>query len=238
MFRGSTLGTAVIAILVAIMIAAVAAWLFGFDMPGDDETFSREAPRVVALLALLIVIGVPMLLGRRHRVTGLLKGLGIWLLLGVVLVTAYAYRADLQQIGARVLGTLLPGTTIAAADGTITVVRDPRDQYRVSARVNGAPVDFLFDTGASAVTLTAADARAAGLATERLSYSVPVSTANGRGRMAAVRLDMLEIGTIRLSNVRAFVAPERALDTSLLGLTALDRLSSWRVEANRLILEP
>ncbi|WP_306027693.1 TIGR02281 family clan AA aspartic protease [Stappia sp. MMSF_3263] len=238
MFRGNLAGTLVIAVLVAVMVAAVVAFLLGVDMPGDGPMFSDKGPRVVALVALLIVIGGSMLAAPR-QVLVLLKWLAVWALLGLSLVTAYTYRSELDAVRQRVSGTLLPGTAMTdARTGTITVIRDRSRHYRINASVNGAAVGFLVDTGASVVTLTARDARAAGIDTAALSYTVPVSTANGISQVAAIRLESLEIDGLRLTDLRAFVAREEALETSLFGLSALDRLSSWRVEGDRLILQP
>lgn len=99
-------------------------------------------------------------------------------------------------------------------------------------------MEFLFDTGASALTLRNEDARAAGIDTDQLAYTIPVSTANGRSQVAAMRVNDLTIGSLRLDNIRAFVARPGALETSLLGMSVMDRLSSWRVEGDRLILVP
>ena len=238
MFRGSFAGTLVIAILLVIMTGAVIAFFAGAEMPADGSVFSDRGARIVALLALLVVIGGSMLAAPR-QVPALLKSLVVWAVLGLLLVTGYTYRSELQAVGQRVIGTLFPGTAMTdARSGTITVIRDRSRHYRINASVNGAAVGFLFDTGASAVTLTAGDARAAGIDTTALSYTVPVSTANGISEVAAIRLESLQIDTLRLTDLRAFVAREGALETSLLGLSALDRLSSWRVEGDRLILEP
>lgn len=238
MFRSNLAGTLVIAILVAVMVAAVVAFLLGVDMPGDGPGFSDSGARIVALVALLIVIGGSMLAAPR-QVLVLLKWLAVWALLGLSLVTAYTYRSELDAVRQRVSGTLLPGTAMTdARTGTITVIRDRSQHYRINASVNGAAIKFLVDTGASVVTLTAIDARAAGIDTATLSYTVPVSTANGISKVAAVRLESLEIDSLRLTDLRAFVAREEALETSLFGLSALDQFSSWRVESDRLILQP
>jgi aspartyl protease family protein len=238
MFRGNLAGTLVIAVLVAVMVAAVVAFLLGFEMPGDGPGFSDSGARIVALVALLVVIGGSMLAAPR-QVPALLRAIVIWAVIGLLLVGGYSYRAELEAIGRRILATLLPGTAITdARSGTITVIRDRSRHYRIGTQVNGASVDMLFDTGASAVTLTARDARAAGIDTDALAYTVPVSTANGITEVAAVRLDTLAVGDFRIQDLRAFVAREEALETSLFGLSALDRFSSWRVEGDRLILQP
>ncbi|WP_425087606.1 retropepsin-like aspartic protease family protein [Stappia sp.] len=237
MFRNGFAGTMVLVVLGIVIFAAILAFLTGTDMPGDGTMFSDAGPRIVALVALLIVIGGPMLAAPR-QIPALLRGLVLWTLFGLVLVGGYAYRTELEDVGRRIMGTLWPGTAIEDRAGTITVVRDRSRQYRIKAEVNNASVDFVFDTGASAVTLTQDDARAAGIDPSILSYTVPVSTANGQSTFALTTLDELRIGSLRLDDVRAFVARPDVLETSLLGLSALDRLKGWRVEGDRLILEP
>ena len=95
---------------------------------------------------------------------------------------------------------------------------------------------MIFDTGASAVVLTIADARAAGVNVEGLRYTVPVSTANGQGLAARTRLDSIEVGGIVRRNLTAFVTEEGALETSLLGMTFLETLSRYSVTRNSLEL--
>ena len=67
---------------------------------------------------------------------------------------------------------------------------------------------------------------------------MPVSTANGRALVAPVKIGSITIGDTFLRNVRGFVAREGTLDSSLLGMTALDKLHSWRIEGDKLIMTP
>jgi aspartyl protease family protein len=102
--------------------------------------------------------------------------------------------------------------------------------------INGAEIRTIFDTGASAIVLTRQDAEQAGISTDVLDYNIAVSTANGTGRAAAVRLDQVEVGGIMRNNVRAFIADEGALETSLLGMSFLGTLSRYAVTGNSLEL--
>ena len=95
---------------------------------------------------------------------------------------------------------------------------------------------MIFDTGASAVVLTLKDARAAGIDTKELNFTIPVSTANGTGRAARVRLDRIEVGGIVREDVVAFVTEAKALETSLLGMTFLETLQRYSVTQNSLEL--
>jgi aspartyl protease family protein len=106
----------------------------------------------------------------------------------------------------------------------------------VAAQVNGAHVPMVLDTGASAVVLTHEAAKAAGLPLEVLNYSVNVETANGRARAAPVTLDRLSIGGISERSVPALIAQPGQLRTSLLGMTFLNRLESWEVRGDKLLM--
>ena len=79
-------------------------------------------------------------------------------------------------------------------------------------------------------------AKAAGLPLEVLNYSVNVDTANGRTRAAPVTLDRLSIGDITEPSVPALVAQAGQLRTSLLGMTFLNRLESWEVRGDKLMM--
>lgn len=95
---------------------------------------------------------------------------------------------------------------------------------------------MIFDTGASAVVLTVADARQVGVNVAALRYTVPVSTANGQGLAARTRLDSIEVGGIVRRDLTAFVTEEGALETSLLGMTFFETLSRYSVTQNSLEL--
>jgi aspartyl protease family protein len=106
----------------------------------------------------------------------------------------------------------------------------------VRAQVNGARVPMMLDSGASAVVLTQEAAKAAGLPLEVLQYTTNVDTANGRTRAAPVTLDRITIGNIVERSVPALIAQPGALRTNLLGMSFLNRLESWEVRGDKLLL--
>jgi aspartyl protease family protein len=120
--------------------------------------------------------------------------------------------------------------------GEVVVNRRLSGEFAIAGRVNGARVTFLFDTGASAVVLTAEDARRAGVETSRLIFDVPVATANGGAMAAEARLDRISVGPVVMRNVPALVARRGTLDESLLGMSFLERLKSYTVERDRLVM--
>ena len=104
----------------------------------------------------------------------------------------------------------------------------------IDAAVNGAPVRLLVDTGASFVTLTPADARAAGISPGELVFNRRVSTANGSARMAPVMLREVRIGQLSIYDVPASVLEQ--LNISLLGMSFLSRLQSYEMRDGKLTI--
>lgn len=126
--------------------------------------------------------------------------------------------------------------TVIHSASVVSIPKDVRSgQYHYKGRVNSGYVDFLVDTGASAVALTATDARKAGLRASDLSYNVAISTAGGRNYAARVTLDQVALGGIILRDVEALVVKE-GLETSLLGMTWLGQLQEVKATPNALLL--
>jgi aspartyl protease family protein len=161
-----------------------------------------------------------------------------WSVVLAGIVTAYVRRDDLQGVVDRMIGEVSPGRTVANAAGDVVVARRADGSFTVAGRINNREARFIFDTGATAVVLTAESAAATGFDLETLNYSIPVSTANGRTMTAPISIDSLAIGTITERRVQALVAKPGVLRENLLGMTFLDRLGSYEVRGNRLILRP
>jgi aspartyl protease family protein len=104
----------------------------------------------------------------------------------------------------------------------------------VTAAVNGAPIRFVVDTGASWVSLTHEDALRAGVG-GALNYSVTMSTANGIAKAAPVTLREIRLGQLVVDEVSAAVLPEEH-GVSLLGQTFLKRLRSYEMHGDVLTL--
>jgi len=107
--------------------------------------------------------------------------------------------------------------------------------YWATARVNGVVVKFLVDTGATLVALNERDARRAGLAPENLQQNVNVRTASGRVKAAGAVIDTMEIDGVSVDDVSAVII-EEGLEHSLLGMSFLNRLESWDVTPNAIII--
>ena len=165
-----------------------------------------------------------------------LAALLLWAAIFGGLVGGYAYRSELREFSARVIGEVAPGQPVVTPGGEVVVARRMDGSFAIAGRMNGRDVRFVFDTGASMVVLTAAAAETLGYRSAALNYVVPVLTANGRTLAAPVMLDSLSIGSITERRVPALIARPGTLHENLLGMTFLNRLASYEVRGNRLIL--
>lgn len=190
---------------------------------------------LVVKIALLLFIGSAVLAVFRERFSQALEAALFWIAVALILAVGYTYRHDLKRVADRVLAELVPGRTVTRGK-TVEIVRGRGGEFQVGAQVNGARVSLVLDTGASAVVLTQEAAKAAGLPLEVLAYTVAVDTANGRTRAAAVTLDRISVGGIVERSVPALIAQPGQLKTSLLGMSFLDRLESWEVRGEKLMM--
>jgi aspartyl protease family protein len=118
----------------------------------------------------------------------------------------------------------------------VQIARGSSGEFVLRARINGVSAPMVIDTGATSVVLTYETAEAAGLPLELLDYDVDVETAGGHTRAARLTLDRLAIGKLVERSVPALVVPHGQMKTNLLGMSFLDRLESWEVHPDRLLL--
>jgi aspartyl protease family protein len=134
--------------------------------------------------------------------------------------------AQSEQIGPRIF-----------ASSIVELAASANGHYFTTAYINNSPVKVLVDTGASKVAMSFEDAQRAGLNPGLLDYNVPVSTANGITKAARVSLRRVEVDNILVRDVDGIVLPQGALNGTLLGMSFLAKLRSFRVRDGQLILE-
>lgn len=220
-----------IGILIAILIL-IAQNGQGTVGPLSADQFGSLAYKIALLV---FVTAAVMTLFRERFVQAITAGL-VWVIVGLVLVIGYSYRYELTAVADRVEAELIPGHVISHGR-TVEVARTNAGDFAIAALANGSRVHMVLDTGASSVVLTQDDAKTAGLPLDLLDYSVSIDTANGRTRAAPVTLERLAVGTLEEKSVEALVVQPGQLKTSLLGMSFLNRLQSWQVNGDRLVLK-
>ncbi|MBI6629777.1 retropepsin-like aspartic protease family protein [Pontibaca salina] len=151
-----------------------------------------------------------------------------WGLIFLGVIAAIGLWDDIRQ-------TVRPNLGTVTSDGRITVPRAPDGHYYLTLGINGKPIDFLVDTGATEMVLTLKDARLAGLQTKDLAFYGRAMTANGPVRTAPVRLDTVSLGPVSDHNLRAWVS-EGDMPQSLLGMAYLQRWSNIQISGGALVL--
>jgi aspartyl protease family protein len=221
-------------ILLAVLAIVILALILRQDGTLADLD-DLDWPNMVIRIVLALVIGAAALAFFRGRVRQAFEAMLIWVVIALVLAVGYAYRFELRDVANRVLAELVPGRS-ATRGKTVEIARGNSGNFLVVTELNGARVAMILDTGASSVVLTQEAAKAAGLPLEVLAYTVNVDTANGRTRAAPVTLDRVAVGGIVERAVPALIAQPGQLKTNLLGMSFLNRLESWEVRGDRLIM--
>lgn len=211
-------------------------------LAGTQDTIGGFAKddiaRMIALGAVAMVIASGFVM--RRGISDTVRGLAGWLAIVLALVAGYQYRYELQDVASRVTAGLVPGSPLSVTDaeGRVTVMIEKRGNghFEANGTVEGAPIDFLVDTGATSTVLTMDDARRAGFGTSGLAFDIPVSTANGVTRAASARAREIVIGGIVRRNLPIMIAAEGTLEGSLLGMNFISTLSGFDMRGDRLIL--
>ena len=189
---------------------------------------SFETGRLIYLILLgLMVVGWFFAHGRTTW-NKTLQQAAVWGLIFLGAIAAYGLWGDISR-------TVLPQQTVFSDEGRIEVPRSPDGHYYLQTQVNGAPIRFVLDTGASMIVLTKEDATRAGLNPDGLSYYSRAMTANGEVRTAPVRLESVTLGGFSDKNVTALVN-EGEMNDSLMGMDYLQRWGKIEIAAGTLTL--
>lgn len=148
-------------------------------------------------------------------------------------VVAYGDPTRIARAKSTVSDLLRPR---AASIRAVQISRAQGGEFALQAKINGVSTPMVIDTGATSVVLTYETAKAAGLPLEVLEYDVDLETASGHTKAARLTLDRLAIGKLVERSVPALVVPHGQMKTNLLGMSFLDRLESWEVRADSLML--
>ncbi|MBJ6125892.1 retropepsin-like aspartic protease family protein [Microvirga splendida] len=217
-----------------LLIGAFLVGLFAEDTIGEFSPL--EAAGLLAMGGLCLLMAASIVEGFARHWTYGVQSIAVSGGILIALLVTYASRDELQAVIDRAIGDIAVGRTVTTPEGEVVAARRMDGSFLVQGEVNGRDTRFIFDTGASTVVLRAENAATLGFDPEDLNYSIPVSTANGAALAAPVVIERLTVGTITERNVRALIARTGVLHANLLGMSFLERLGSYEVRGNRLIL--
>lgn len=232
-----------LAVLIVILAALVALfWGLSGDSGRMASIAGDNAPYIIGLLALGALYVAATTGDYQGRAREAVRHAAAWLGIGLALIVGYTYREEIQTVVYRVAGEVLPpghSILVEATPGgeqAIRMRRQDNGHFVARGAINGVTLHLLVDTGASTVVLKPGDAERAGIDVSSLSFTTPVSTANGTTYAAPVRLKSVSVGPLEVRDVEGLVAQPGSLNENLLGMSFLKRLRSYEFSGDFLTL--
>lgn len=186
---------------------------------------------VVCILLLL-----SSLAARRLPLGYVAKAAFAWIAIFAALFAIFSFRFEFKAVWERVKADI-SGTAGQSVSGEeITIRRQDDGHYWLQVDVNGKPVRFMIDSGATTTAVNGNTARETGIEVDTDGYPVFLSTANGRVTAQRGIIQSLKIGTDEIGQHNVVVS-ESFGDTNVLGMNFLDSMQSWKVEANVMTLK-
>ncbi|MEQ7872744.1 TIGR02281 family clan AA aspartic protease [Sphingomonas sp. ASV193] len=183
------------------------------------------------LMAAMLVLG--SLMSRREPFARLLKMALAWIVIFGAGFVLFSFRDNLAYVGARLKAEATGAPIVTSAGHEVRVPMSIDGHFWVNGLVNGHPVKFLIDSGATMTTIDRSVANEAGVAVSRQRDQL-VKTGNGVIRVATGQADTLRIASIERADVGLHVADGD--DMNVLGMNFLSSLDSWTVEGRWLVM--
>ncbi|MDG2005314.1 MAG: TIGR02281 family clan AA aspartic protease [Novosphingobium sp.] len=200
------------------------------------EMLSSQPLLLLAVAGVLIAMAGWQLQHSSPQAGSLLRKGGYLAMAAALMLTAglAAYRSDKSDAALDL--AKMPEIIVQGDETAIPLNID--GHYWVRAKVNGKPVEFMVDTGATFTSLTGSQARNLGLEPTSDRMPAQFDTANGTAPGRFTTIPTLEFGTIRADALEAVIMINDDGDTNVIGMNLLSELKSWRVEDETLTLVP
>ncbi|MGN7613718.1 retropepsin-like aspartic protease family protein, partial [Magnetococcales bacterium HHB-1] len=163
--------------LIVVVAFLAIAWLVAGPFTLEEKEYEIVS---VAGLSIYIAIMIMRLQDKQELKPALKYGIA-WFGFFLILALGYGFRNELGRIGGESSSILYPENPYNEGQDML-IVRKSRDgHFYIRTQINGAPVRFLVDTGATNIVLAPAAARRIGFNLDQLSYTQVSQTANGIG---------------------------------------------------------
>lgn len=188
---------------------------------------SDQTAQFIFLALLGSAIAGGFIVQNRHQMGKVAQQASVWGLIFIGVIAAIGLWGDIRD-------DVMPRQS-AYAGGVTEVPRQRDGHFYLTLQINGHPIEFLVDTGATQVVITKSDADLVGIDVANLAFLGTAYTANGPVNTATVRLNTVQLGEITDSDIRALVN-EGELDQSLLGMSYLGLYARIEITGDALIL--
>lgn len=194
-----------------------------------DQGFSL----LYGVLALMLIASG--LFARRLPLGPTLKMVALWVAIFGFIYILFLFRGEGQAIWNRIVADVSGDRGTQTAAG-VQFRKGDGGHFWVTAELNGKPVRFMVDSGATITTISPRTAASVGIVAS--GQPVMIDTANGTVLMRRARGETLRVGSIDQRDVPLIVSANADDDFDVLGNSFLSRLRGWRVEGDTLTLQP
>ena len=198
-----------------------------------------QVPNSGLLMATVVAIGLSwvgsLLIGRDIRFGRFMRGAGSLALVAIFLMVMMQVSRFDPRYGMAVPELGLPEQQVEGGETRIAMGRD--GHFWISAQVDGEPVAFMVDTGATLTAVSTSTAQRIGLEPRVGGIPIMLKTANGTIAAEIGTVNELRFGNVVARGIDTVIVPNLG-DTNVIGMNLLSRLASWRVEGRTLILVP
>jgi len=183
-----------------------------------------------------ILLLMSSLAARRLPLGYVAKAAFAWIAIFAALFAIFSFRFEFKAVWERVKADISGTAGQSVSGNEITIRRQDDGHYWLQVDVNGKPVRFMIDSGATTTAVNASTARETGIQVHADGYPVFLSTANGRVTAQRGIIQSFKIGTHEIGQHNVVVS-ESFGDTNVLGMNFLDSMQSWKVEGNVMTLK-
>jgi aspartyl protease family protein len=186
---------------------------------------------VVCILLLL-----SSLAARRLPLGYIAKAAFAWIAIFAALFAIFSFRFEFIAVWERIKADISGTAGQSVSGDEISIRRQDDGHYWLQLDVNGKPVRFMIDSGATTTAVNADTARETGIQVDSNGYPVFLNTANGSVAAQRGIIQSLKIGTHEIGQHNVVVS-ESFGDTNVLGMNFLDSMQGWKVEGNVMTLK-
>ncbi|WP_423142721.1 retropepsin-like aspartic protease family protein [Parablastomonas sp. CN1-191] len=197
--------------------------------------FLRSQPLIALAVGAMVLSFVGGMFPHRALAGRMLRGVGTLGLVAVFGLTVVQVARLDGNFDLSLPGAGLPAQQVSGGETRVPLRRD--GHYWVTAKVNGTPLRFMVDTGATLTALSPEAAAQAGLRDAAMRQPVILRTANGPVEAKIATIGEMRFGNVVARDLDAVIAPGIG-DTNVIGMNFLSRLKGWRVEDGTMILSP
>jgi aspartyl protease family protein len=184
-----------------------------------------------------ILLLISSLAARRLPLGYVAKAGLAWVAIFATLFAIFSFRFEFISIWERAKADIAGTAGQSISGEAISLRRQDDGHYWLMVDVNGKPVRFMIDSGATTTAINATTASEVGVEIDTSGYPIILSTANGRVAAKRGVVGLVSIGPHRIENHQVVVSDSFG-DVNVLGMNFLDSMQSWKVEADTMVLQP